>query len=131
MDHALERQLDAFDRCVAERDAELADRVLDEDYALVLVQPQRAEMPRGRWLEVLPDYVVHSYEVEERIVEVDGDTAAVLQRVRMAATVLGEERSGLFVISDTWRRRGDHVWRIWRRHSTPLAAGSMPGAGRT
>lgn len=130
MNQALERQIEAFDRCVTERDAELADRVLDEDFALVLVHPQHAEMPRGRWLEVLPDYVVHSWEVEERIVEVDGDMAAVLRRVRMAATILGEERSGLFVISDIWRRRGD-MWRIWRRHSTPLAAGSMPGAGGT
>jgi hypothetical protein len=37
---------------------------------------------------------------------VDGDCAAVLQRVRMSATVLGEDRSGQFVISDVWRRRG-------------------------
>jgi hypothetical protein len=43
----------------------------------------------------------------------------------MNATVLGVDRSGLFVLSDIWLR-GDDGWRIWRRHSTPLAAGVMP-----
>lgn len=68
---------------------------------------------------------MHTYEVEEQRIELDDGVAAVLQRVRMAATVLGQDRSGVFVISDIWRRRGDD-WRIWRRHSTPLAAGPMP-----
>ena len=84
-------------------------------------------MPRARWLEVLTDYVVHEYEVQEHVVDVDEDCAVVLQRVRMAATVLGEDRSGVFVISDVWRRR-PAGWRIWRRHSTPLGAGALPGA---
>lgn len=56
----------------------------------------------------------------------DGDYAAVLHRDRMRATVLGEDRSGVFVLSDVWRRR-DERWRLWRRHSTPLGAGAMPG----
>jgi len=127
MDPDLAPRIDDFDRCIESRDRTLADAVLDHDYALVLVHPAAAVMPRERWLEVLPDYVVHEYEVQERTVDVDGDTAAVIQRVRMQATVLGEDRSGLFVISDTWRRR-DGAWRVWRRHSTPLEAGRLPGA---
>jgi ketosteroid isomerase-like protein len=103
--------------------------VLDEDYRLVLVAPARAVMPRDRWLDVLKDYIVHDYAVEEQMVDEDGDCAAVLSRVRMTATVLGEDRSGTFAISDVWRRRDDG-WRIWRRHSTPLSAGPMPGAGQ-
>jgi ketosteroid isomerase-like protein len=118
---------DAFDRVVIDRDQEAAASVLDDDYALVLVQPEPATMPRDRWIEVLPEYVVHEWKVEERTVDVDGDTAAVLQRLRMKATVLGEDRSGTIVTSDIWRRRADG-WRVWRRHSTPLAAGRMPGA---
>jgi len=70
---------------------------------------------------------VHDYAVEERTVDVDDDTAAVLQRVRMVATVLGQDRSGSFVISDVWRRT-PAGWRVWRRHSTPASAGQMPGA---
>ena len=115
-----------FDRCVIERDHAIAERVLHDGYALVLVQPTPAIMPRQRWLDVLDDYIVHDYAVEESHIHQDGSTAAVLQRVRMSATVLGEDRSGLFVLSDVWRR-GHDGWRIWRRHSTPLAAGPLPG----
>ncbi len=81
-------------------------------------------MPRDRWLAVLPDYVVHAYDVQERIIDVDGDVAAILQRVEMTATVLGADRSGVFFLSDVWRRR-DGDWRVWRRHSSPLSAGAI------
>ena len=116
-----------FDAAVEQRDRTAAEEVLDGDYALVLVHPAPAVMPRARWLEVLPDYVVHSYDIEDQRVDVDGDLAAVLTRVRMQATVLGEDRSGLFVLSDIWRR-GQDGWRLWRRHSSPLSAGDLPGA---
>ena len=127
MDNDLAGSIERFQNCIEQRDAESASQLLDADYALVLVQPARAVMPRARWLEVLPDYVVHAYDVEEQVVDVDGDCAVVLHRARMNATVLGEDRSGVFVITDVWRRR-DGAWRLWRRHSTPLAAGSLPGA---
>lgn len=116
-----------FDRCVLERDVDLARGVLDDDFALVIVVPVFALMPRERWLQVLPDYVTHALVSEEQHVSLDGEGAVVLQRVQMHATVLGQDRSGAFVLSDSWRLRDDG-WRIWRRHSTPLTAGPMPGA---
>jgi ketosteroid isomerase-like protein len=127
MDRELRAQMAAFDSCVRNRDVELAAGVLDAGYALVLVEPSAAVVPRERWLEMLPDYVVHSYAVEHAEADVDGDTAAVLQRVQMTATVLGVDRNGAFALSDIWLRRPEG-WRIWRRHSTPLSAGPMPGA---
>jgi len=109
------------------RDADRCGAILAEDYALELLQPVAARMEREAWLALLPDYVVHAWDVEERLVAVDGDTATVLMRVNMRATVAGEDRSGPFVITDVWRRDpGDGVWRVWRRHSTPLSAGRMP-----
>jgi ketosteroid isomerase-like protein len=128
MDEELRARADTFQRAVVERDHAAALSVLHEDYALVLVHPSPAVVPRARWLEVLPEYVVHDWVTEEEQADVDGDTAAILQRVRMEATVLGEDRSGLFALSDVWRR-GEDGWRVWRRHSTPLSAGRMPGAG--
>jgi ketosteroid isomerase-like protein len=116
-----------FQACINARDRDLAQRVLDDDFALVLVVPSPAVMPRDRWLEVLADYIVHEYVVEEQRVDLDGDVAAVLTRVQMRATVLGQDRSGTFVMGDVWRRAPDG-WRVWRRHSTPLSAGDMPGA---
>ena len=126
-DDRLLTQISNFERCIRERDGRLAKRVLDPDYALVLVNPSPAVVPRSSWLEMLPDYVVHSWEVQEQNLDVDGECAAMLQRVLMQATVLGQDRSGLFVISDVWRLRDDE-WRVWRRHSTPLSAGPMPGS---
>jgi ketosteroid isomerase-like protein len=120
------RRAALWDRAVQERDEVAAAQLLAPEFALELVQPVRNVMSREVWLEVLADYVIHEWEVEEQIVDVDGDYAAMLQRVRMRATVMGEDRSGLFVISDLWRRL-DGEWRVWRRHSTPLSAGQLGG----
>ena len=92
--------------------------VLDDGYMLMLVQPMPAAVPREVWLGLLPDYVADEYLVEEQTVDVDGDTAAVLSRVRMRADVLGEDRSGTFVLTDVMRHRSGG-WRVWRRHLRP------------
>ena len=115
-----------FDQAVLGRDRDLAERVLHEEYALVRVQPTPGSMPRAQWLDLLPDYVVHSWTVQEQVVDESDEVAAVLSRVDMDATVLGEPRTGLFLISDFWRR-GKDGWRVWRRHSSPLTAGELPG----
>ena len=117
-----------WQRSIEERDADAARQYLDDDYALELVQPTRAIFPRDEWLETLSEYVVSSYTVEEHIVDVAGDLTVVLHRARMQATVFGANRSGVFVITDVWRRR-DGTWKVWRRHSTPLSAGTMPSSG--
>jgi len=127
-DQALTVQIANFERAVLQSDAELAMTLLHPDYTLALVLPVPAVMSRERWLEVLPDYHVEAYDVQAQHLQVLGDCAALLQRLTMTATVLGEDRSGTFVISDVWLRRDDG-WRIWQRHSTPLAAGPMPGVG--
>jgi ketosteroid isomerase-like protein len=127
MDPQLKAAMATFRRCTEERDTAAAEAVLDDEFALVLVQPMKATVARARWLEVLPDYVMHDYEIEESAIDVDGDVAVALHRDRMSATVLGEDRSGTFIITDVWRHRSDG-WRVWRRHSTPMSAGNMPGA---
>jgi hypothetical protein len=122
----LELRLADFQRVIEARDVESARTVLDDNYALVLVQPTPLVVTRAQWLATLPDYVVHEWTVQERFVDVDGDCAAVLQKGFQRAAVQGQSRDGLSIVSDIWRRR-DGAWRIWRRHSTPLAAGEMPG----
>ena len=115
----------AFQRCIEDRDVTAAEDILDDDYSLVLVHPASAVIPKARWIAMLPDYVVHSYDILDSVTDIDGDCATILHRARQRATVMGVDRSGLFVITDIWRLRGDR-WRIWRRHSTPLDAGEMP-----
>lgn len=107
------------------RDVAAAAAYLADDYALELVQPDRAIVPRDAWLGLLPDYVVSGYDIESQIVDVSGDLGLILHRARQEATVYGEDRSGTFVLTDIWRL-SDGTWRVWRRHSTPLSAGVMP-----
>ena len=126
MTNELIDQIAAFDRLVLGPDRDLIERILHPEFALVLVVPEPAVVPRERWLEMLPDYLVHSWEVQEQYVDNAGQTAAALRTVRMEATGLGEDRSGVFVISDIWLASSGG-WQIWRRHSTPLTAGRMPG----
>jgi SnoaL-like domain len=114
-----------FQRVIEARDVAAAEDVLHRDYALCLVLPSSVVFPRAAWLATLPDYVVHEWSIQEQQVEADGDVGAVLQRGFQRATVRGEERNGVFVVSDIWRQE-DGVWRVWRRHSTPLNAGEMP-----
>jgi hypothetical protein len=118
---------DDFQQVVLARDPELAARTLAEDFALVLVHPVPLVVTRAEWMTTLPDYVVHVWDVQERIIEVRHNLGTVFQRIHMEATVLGEDRSGLFIVSDLWVVVDDG-WRIWRRQSTPLSAGRMPGS---
>ncbi len=121
----LQSQMIKFEQVVRLRDGTEAESVLDFDYALVLVHPTPSVTPRAQWLAMLPDYIVHSWDVLDATVDISGDCAAILQRVDMSATVLGADRSGVFVLSDIWLHRAEG-WRIWRRHSTPMSAGPMP-----
>lgn len=118
-----------WQKAIEDRDVEAAANCMADDYALQLVQPARALIGRAQWLAALPDYVVSSYQVEHQIVDIDGDLAVVLHRARMQATVAGVDRSGIFVITDVWRRVGG-AWKVWRRHSTPMTSGPMPSLNR-
>ena len=118
----LEPRMSQFQRVIETRDVAAAEDLLHRHYTLCLVVPSSVVLPRAAWLATLPDYVVHEWSVQERQVEADGDVAAVLQRGFQRATVHGERRDGTFVVSDIWRREAG-VWRVWKRHSTPLTAG--------
>jgi len=74
--HDLADAMRSFDDAVQQRERAKAERVLDEDFALVLVHRAPATMPRARWLEVLQDCVVHSYSVQEQRIDRSGDVAS-------------------------------------------------------
>jgi ketosteroid isomerase-like protein len=108
------------------RDVEGIGDYLHQDYGLVLVVPRAVTVPREEWIRLLPDYVVHDYQIHEQTVHVVSDHAAILSLATQHATVLGADRSGRFVLSDFWLRDHAGIWRVWRRHSTPASAGDMP-----
>ncbi len=119
---------DAWQRALEARDPVAAAEYLADDYALVVTNPEQAVMPRSEWLRLLPDYDVRSYDIQHREVNVRAGVGVVVQRVTMTAAVAGTDRSGTFILVDLWSDE-DGVWRVWRRHSTPLSASSMPRAG--
>jgi len=112
------------------RDVDAASRFVHDDYALTLVYPRKSVVGRAEWLETLPDYVIAQWDVQQSMWDVEGDVASHLHLVDMTATVFGTPRNGLFVLTDIWLRT-DRGWRVWRRHSTPLAAGAYPRDSQT
>jgi Domain of unknown function (DUF4440) len=118
---------DRWQLAIEARDPDAAAHFLAADYALVIIQPQPAVVPREEWLRMLPDYVVSGYSVEERVVSAGDELCTVFQRVDQTALVKGVERSGIFILVDVWVREAG-TWRVWRRHSTPLSAGPAPRA---
>ena len=123
--HDLESRISQFQKAIETRDEVAADDVLHQDYALCLVIPESVVFPRATWLATLSDYLVHEWTVQARQVEVNGDVAAVLHRGFQRATVRGQPRDGVFVVTDVWLRDAG-IWRVWRRHSTPWTAGEVP-----
>ena len=121
----LELAQDAWQDAIERRDVAAAEALLHDEYSMVLVHPRPTLVPRKRWLEMLPDYVVHEYAIHNRHTDLDGDTAAILQQIYQRATVLGEDRSGMFIITDLWRKV-EGEWQVWKRHSTPLADVVLP-----
>ena len=117
---------DAWQSAIQERDVAAAQDLLHQDYALVLVVPAAVTVDREEWLRVLPDYVVHHYEVHEQFLHVGNATASALTLATQHATVLGQDRSSRFILSDTWLRGDDGSWRVWRRHSTPTSPMAIP-----
>ncbi len=121
---------DAWQRALEARDPEAAAVYLADDYALVVTDPRPTLIPRAEWLLLLPDYDIRAYEIQHREVSVRAGVGVVVQRVTMTAVVAGADRSGIFVLVDLWSE-DDGVWRVWRRYSTPLSAGSIPRADET
>ncbi|MET0788322.1 MAG: nuclear transport factor 2 family protein [Cellulomonas sp.] len=107
------------------RDTEGAATFLHPEYALVLVHPAPARVARAEWLATLPAYVVTGWHTIESAWDVQDGVAVHLQKIYMAATVDGTDRSGIFILTDTWLSTPDG-WQVWRRHSTPLHAGEIP-----
>ena len=118
---------DAWQRTIEAGNPEAAAEFLADDYALVVTHPEAVVMQREDWLGLLPDYDVRAYAIQHRSVETRGGIAVVVQRVEMIAAVSGADRSGVFVLVDLWIDDAA-MWRVWRRHSTPLTAGPMPRA---
>jgi ketosteroid isomerase-like protein len=107
----------AWAEVIQRRDVAAADRILGAEYALMA--PGVGELPRAKWLENLPDYVVHSYEFTDVKVQVYGETAVMRSHYNQTATVFGKDRSGAMLVTDVWVKR-DGRWQVVARHTSFL-----------
>lgn len=101
------------------KDLEALERILAPEYAYTATGQGR--QTRQQWLDTIAIYDVSSFE----IVEIDArpygyDVAVVLSRYRQAGSLDGVPRSGEFLITDVWVKRGDS-WQVAARSSIKMS----------
>jgi ketosteroid isomerase-like protein len=106
---------------IKDQDDKRISQLQDDGFFLAVgVQGRPLQIvPRGRWLENLKFYKIHSHNIDDMKVSVYGDTAVVLMLYTQQATVgrTPTDRSAQFLITDIWvKRKGG--WRVAERHSS-------------
>lgn len=121
----LERQwAAAFQR----KDVAALQRMMADGYSLVIaVQSLPLQVvPRNAWLEALADYDIREASVDHIHVRMYGDVAVAVMLWRQTATLHGEDRTAVFMLTDIWVNV-DGEWRLAERHSSRP---EHPGAAR-
>src|SRR5262245_53814537 len=109
------------------KDLVLLDSFLAEEF--VYTASNHGRRNRQEWLDSIPEYQFNRLELLDTTVDSYGDVAVVHARIRQDATLAGQVRVGVFLITDVWVRR-EGSWRVVSRTSVsePLAPGAHPGA---
>ncbi len=112
-----------------ERDRATLERLLAEDFVLVLSASPERPVGRARWLEMaLGGYTCESFEYKRQNVRLLGDTAIVASVYTQRASVAGQDRSGDFFLTDVWQQRGGR-WQVVARYSSkPEGVSASSGA---
>ncbi len=108
---------------IAHRDQAVCERILGGEYTLTVGDWVGGFIPRNEWLRTLSVYVVESHAFDDLRTHVYGDVAVVKARYRQQATVAGQDRSGTFLLTDVWVKRGGR-WQVVARHSSRVTATS-------
>jgi ketosteroid isomerase-like protein len=111
---------------VRTHDIERLDRLLGEEFTLTTGRPGNEVRSRQEYMEVAKDrYLIESFEFEELEVLPYGHVAVVRSRYRQTGSMVGEDRSQSFLMTDVWVRRAGR-WQAVTRHLSPLVAESAP-----
>lgn len=96
--------------------------LLAPEFTLTIApQVEAGQVRLDRYLANVATYNLHEDRWEASDVRVVGDVAVVTSRFWQRATPGGRDRSGRFVLTDVWDRRGG-TWRVVARWSTWLDA---------
>ena len=104
-DEASIRQLeDSWFRSLRDRDQAGLENGLAPDYTFTVAVAGKPllTIPRAEYLKRAAGYVVHDAKVEETVVRIYGDVAVATSRYRQRAVLHGRDRSGQFVLTDTF-----------------------------
>jgi len=111
-----------------DRDRATLERLLAEDFVLVLSASPARPVGRTRWLEMaLGGYTCESFEYKSQHVRLLGDTAIVASVYTQKASVAGQDRRGDVFLTDVWQQRGGR-WQVVARYSSK-PEGLSPSSG--
>ena len=102
--------MDAIQR----KDLATLESVLGEEY--VYTASGQGRWSRQRWLDAIPIYDIHHFELRSLDVRTYGNVVVALTEYWQEATVSGAVRSGTFQITDVWVLR-DGRWQVVARSS--------------
>ncbi|WES64375.1 nuclear transport factor 2 family protein [Microbacter sp. GSS18] len=116
-----------YPRVASTGDVEATGAYLTDDFSIVFVRPDEQVVTKAGWLALLPEIETRDYRVlNEVITRSAAGFATHHVLVHMDTTMRGVERAGEFAMTDVWTLGEDDVWRLWQRHSVPLAATTLP-----
>lgn len=113
-----------------DRDRATLERVLADDFALVISTSPDKPVDRASWLAMAFDgYVCEAFEYRNQQVRLLGGTTAIVASLySQKASVNGQDRSGEFFLTDVWQWR-DGRWQVVARYSAkPESASASAGA---
>jgi ketosteroid isomerase-like protein len=116
---AFEGRVIEWMRAAARHDWELLDQILHPEFTLVSAMSKGEVIPRDLWLKSIEEVTMdpESPAVRNFSVRVLGDVALLTYLYRHSGTILGEDWTRDFIMSDVWVRTADR-WQVIRRHSS-------------
>lgn len=99
-----------------DRDRETLERILADDYVLIISNMADRPIDRASWLAITDRYTAESFRYDQMRVRLLGDVAVVSSRYTQKAAVDGVDRSGEFFLTDVWQKR-DGRWQVVARYS--------------
>ena len=105
---------EAWLAAILAKDLNLLDSFLAAEY--VYTASNHGRRNRQEWLDSIADYQFNDLELMDTSVTSYGDVAVVHARIRQDATLAGQVRVGVFLITDVWVHR-DGRWQVVSRTS--------------
>jgi ketosteroid isomerase-like protein len=109
-----------FMRAVQERDMDLLEELLSDDFTLTTGRPGAEVRTRAQWLRNTErHYRIFEFSFDELIVQRYSDCAAVRSRYRQNGVMGHSPRNSVFRMTDLWvlHREG---WKLHVRHAQPI-----------